>query len=131
MGDRSDDHAGPVDDSRRLCAKCGEPYLVEELKRTILPPAIAMHDVSELHPDDLEPPELETDHRLYCPWCRWSVNLRRALLVIAFILWVLYMAKQVPARGGAASNGLCDSRCKAYCLSQILACKRFSLTSVA
>src|SRR5262245_23894045 len=90
MLDRNDDH---FDASRKLCARCGEPYLVEELKRTILPPVVSMQEVSELHPDDLEPPQLVTDPHHYCPWCRWTVNIRRALLVIVFIPWVLYLSR--------------------------------------
>lgn len=82
----------------QCCDQCGHVFDAACLKQASMPSARALaavddglaFDEPQMYP--LAEPEDQIDRQLYCPACRWRVNLKRGLLLVMWCVAIPVLA---------------------------------------
>lgn len=78
--------------SPTMCFACRARFTAAELMRASIPPLVSLGAATDLELGDTEPPLLFVDRNWYCQRCRFQVNLRRGVLGITFLVFLLTAA---------------------------------------
>lgn len=70
----------------RKCARCGEAFPRNELRRTSMPSLTAMAVGTDWEPWDAEPPPILLDREWCCPDCVHRTNMRRIAVAITILI---------------------------------------------